>query len=299
MHNLPCHLRATSWEQLTWPHTCNWFLTGGCQFFRFLPNYLEILSSFKLNARKQLGMYFQSGTQGSAVPYKFWPFGFMKNPCTFCQVKNSNLHVFCVNLDCGSELPWRFCVSWPCPVQGKQNFHYDTGWAWDKPCWVSLGAQTDRREPVSPIFSITSASGGLQLEEREISHLIQVLGIGTECARTLRWVGQHQRGEQDLLHRDNSTGINHLKRWNGDRLNKETWASKPEGKKKDSNKKMMEHRTELSLSFSAIHSIFGYQSIPNLYSALYCIWQCPAIVHCQNINISTQPIWKTKIYYFT
>lgn len=81
---------------------------------------------------------------------------------------------------------------------------------------------------------------------REISHLVQVLEIGTECAGTLRRVEQDQRGEQDSLHRDNSTGIDHLERWNGDRVKKDTWASKLEGKRKDSNRKMTEHRTELS-----------------------------------------------------
>lgn len=102
-----------------------------------------------------------------------WLFGFlMKIHAHFAKWKIYILHVFCVNLCCNSNFSWRFCVPLPHPAQGKQSFHSRRGWDCNKPCWVSLGTQTDRRECVSPIFSMTPASCGLQFEEREVSDSI-------------------------------------------------------------------------------------------------------------------------------
>lgn len=128
-----------------------------------------------------------------------------ENPYAFCQVKNINLHMFCANLYRNSKLPSRFCVPLPRPAQGKQSFQYNTRWNWDKSYWVSLGAQTDRREPVSPIFSDICLLWASVWRDRYFWFNLGTIDIGTESARTLRWAEQNQRGEQDLLDSDNST----------------------------------------------------------------------------------------------
>lgn len=150
-------------------------------------------------------MYFQSGTQAPSSALQIWPFGFlMKIHMHFAKWKIS-MHMFCANLYCNSKLPSRFCVPLPRPAQGKQSFHYSTRWNWDKPYWVSLGTQTDRRKPVSPIFSDVCLLWASVWRERYFWFNLGTVDIGTESARTLRWAKQNQRGEQDLLESDNST----------------------------------------------------------------------------------------------
>lgn len=187
-------------NKLTWPHTWNWFLTRGCQFFRFLPNYLEILSSFKPNARKQLGMYFQSGTQGSAVPYKFWPFAFLlKIHAHFAKWKIAICKCFVW------IKPWQWTplkilcpLTMPSPRQAEFSLQYRVSLG-----QAVLGAQTDRREPVWPLFSVTSASGGLQFEQRDFSFGSGIRDCNWMCrnfeasrTRPKRWAGLAAQRQQ-------------------------------------------------------------------------------------------------------
>lgn len=128
---------------------------------------------------------------------------------------------------------------------------------------VSLGAQTDRRE--SHLYSLWHLWASVW-RQRDFWFNLGTVESGTECARTSKWAEQNQGGKQDLLDSENSTGINNLKRWNWDKLNEETWASKFEGKRKDRDRKMMELRTERNLSFSSRCPVFGEQSTPNFYT---------------------------------